>query len=590
MQVLEGAQRRLRVKLTNAAGEQLPPELFLVYAGAFCPGYAPARFHAERTAEEWLLTMPGLKPGRVPWNWQVIAAECATGVEWLLAAGEVTVLPRVPAGAGGVAPEDLLLEARVDRVEQQLVVTLGESSALCSLAAAAAAADRAAAVLAQGDAEAARDGALAARSGAEDARDGALAALAGAEGAQAVAEDAAGVAQGFAQRAAGAADEALLAAAEAKAAEAGSAAAADVVRYDFLPMTLEWLGSRFNKTLGEGKFSMTYTEEENTLRVAFALETTEAQIEESRALLDRVLPRNLVTEKEWADGLPIDYKHVEYLETVTQNYGQYIATGLTPSSETSCKIRIMLLTPRVMNNTSAYAVRPSGGPSFNLMSWNDSGYFPMLYWGTQNSEWYEVDPAQEANKWVVFENRKNELWLNGVLRKALKPETFVCKNPMYLFVNNHIGSYPIGRSLQRCSGFEAWEGDVKIANYIPAFNKNTGTPGFFDTVNKVFKTNAGTGDFIYPGKETEETTYSLRNRKYAQYTEHGIRRLYRVPAGYEGSKEEYAAEHGFKILVETPMPEEGYWIPEWHEYEDYIELEWVETEAPTEEETFNQPE
>ena len=98
IQVMEGAQYRLRVKLTNEAGEQLPPENFRVYGGAFCPGYAPAHFHAERTAEEWVLTMPGLKPGRVPWNWQVIAAEYATGVEWLLAAGQVNVTPRHATG------------------------------------------------------------------------------------------------------------------------------------------------------------------------------------------------------------------------------------------------------------------------------------------------------------------------------------------------------------------------------------------------------------------------------------------------------------------------------------------------------------
>ena len=134
MQVLEGAQYRLRVKLTNEAGEQLPPELFRVYAGAFCPGYAPAHFHAERTAEEWVLTMPGLKPGRVPWNWQVIAAEYATGVEWLLAAGEVNVTPRHATGSGYVDPGELVVMATLDKTTLQMTVQIGESTAACSLA------------------------------------------------------------------------------------------------------------------------------------------------------------------------------------------------------------------------------------------------------------------------------------------------------------------------------------------------------------------------------------------------------------------------------------------------------------------------
>ena len=105
----------------------------------------------------------------------------------------------------------------------------------------------------------------------------------------------------------------------------------------------------------------------------------------------------------------------------------------------------------------------------------------------------------------------------------------------------------------------------------------------YDTVTGEPFYNTGSGDFIYPGKESEATTYSLRNRMYAQYTEHGIRRLYHVPKGYNGSKDEYAEANGYKILVETPMPAEGYWVPVWHDREDSIELEWEETESPAEE-------
>jgi hypothetical protein len=69
---------------------------------------------------------------------------------------------------------------------------------------------------------------------------------------------------------------------------------------------------------------------------------------------------------------------------------------------------------------------------------------------------------------------------------------------------------------------------------------------------------------------------------YGKITEHGIRRLYCVPEG-NNSKEEYAEKHGFKLLIETPQPEEGYWTPVWHETETQLILDWVETEPPTEE-------
>ncbi len=166
MQVLEGAQYRLRVKLTNQAGEQLPPEHFRVYAGAFCPGRVPAHFRAERTADEWVLTMPGLKPGRVPWNWQLLAAEYATGVEWLLAAGEVTVTPRHATGSGCVDPGELKIVATLDKTTLEMTVQIGESTAACSLAV----------VAAQNSAKAADTSAKAAANSAEHAAEQAQAA------------------------------------------------------------------------------------------------------------------------------------------------------------------------------------------------------------------------------------------------------------------------------------------------------------------------------------------------------------------------------------------------------------------------------
>lgn len=128
-------------------------------------------------------------------------------------------------------------------------------------------------------------------------------------------------------------------------------------------------------------------------------------------------------------------------------------------------------------------------------------------------------------------------------------------------------------------------GELKL---IPALDP-TGAPCMFDKVSKTPYYNAGTGDFLYPGKETEVSTFSLRRPiTYAQLTEHGVRRLYHAPKGYNGTKEEYAAEFGWKPLVETPAPEEGYWAPEWRETEDEIVLEWVETEPPADE--FGLPE
>lgn len=69
---------------------------------------------------------------------------------------------------------------------------------------------------------------------------------------------------------------------------------------------------------------------------------------------------------------------------------------------------------------------------------------------------------------------------------------------------------------------------------------------------------------------------------YAKITPYGVRKLYKVPAGL--TEAEYAAQLGFKILVEPEKPAEGYWVPKWMETETEVILTWVETDPPSEDE------
>lgn len=68
--------------------------------------------------------------------------------------------------------------------------------------------------------------------------------------------------------------------------------------------------------------------------------------------------------------------------------------------------------------------------------------------------------------------------------------------------------------------------------------------------------------------------------KYAQLTKFGVRRLYKVPTGCTLSIDEYAAQNGFKTIVEPEKPTEGYWRHEWHETETEVVLTWIETDPP----------
>lgn len=187
-------------------------------------------------------------------------------------------------------------------------------------------------------------------------------------------------------------------------------------------------------------------------------------------------------------------------------------------------------------------------------------------------------------------------------------------------------------SVVRIPYFNATD-DLTEIRMVPALD-NTGTPCMFDLISRTPFRNDGTGDFVI-GIETQQQLDNLLNsfpnytgqaienmqinlaealqtpenearlaeamaqnstmpamlsldgefvapKFYAQLTEHGIRRLYHVPKGYTGTMDEYAAENGFKELIEPPAPLEGYWTPVWRETETQLICDWVETEPPTE--------
>lgn len=120
---------------------------------------------------------------------------------------------------------------------------------------------------------------------------------------------------------------------------------------------------------------------------------------------------------------------------------------------------------------------------------------------------------------------------------------------------------------------------VLVYDLLPCLD-DTGAPCMYDRVSKTAFYNSGSGDFTYP---TQSTTYSLRRRvlpDWGKLTENGLRRLYHVPVDYEGELIEYALENNYKQIIETEMPEEGRWTPQWKETKEEIVLEWIEAEEP----------
>ena len=269
--------------------------------------------------------------------------------------------------------------------------------------------------------------------------------------------------------------------------------------------------------------------------------------------------------------LPAGYTRLEYLESTGS---QYIDTGCTANQDTTIKTRWQFV------EEPGYA-----GAIFTQLG--DPPRFAAIYRDNLNRSRFDYGTRMNYATGIIYnigqvydiEKRGRYNYVDGVL---------VCTNQTTEpFESSRIGISAAGASLSskfRLYSFEMENDGVMKLNLIPALD-STGAPCLFDTVSRKPFYNAGTGDFVTPPAAAR--TYSLRGRRvlpdWGKLTENGLRRLYHAPAGYKGDAYDYAMENGYKPIVESEHPEVGYWVPVWHETEDSIQLEWVETEPPAEE-------
>lgn len=342
-----------------------------------------------------------------------------------------------------------------------------------------------------------------------------------------------------------------------------------------LPYTVRILRAMLTEILGEGNFNFKIDNDTQTLTMYYASTVTDIQIANVDSLLERVLPMNLVVEVD--QGLPIDYTPVKYLESTGT---QYLTCSAIEVSEKDTVSLEWLLVDYIYTSANAIfcSLDTSDERLFRLYTFKKDGTAPNT-----RPLAYARGAGRSKEPFIVKYNETQQTSLsservvvNGVARGySQSTEGFFCKG-LYIFSQFLLNAWWPSRI--RLFGFSV----VGKNKLVPALDP-TGTPCMFDTVTKKPFYNSGTGDFIYPTDAAPAVSADIDEKFYAKLTEHGIRRLYHVPKGCTMSKDEYAARNGFKELVEPPMPQEGYWTPEWRETETQLICEWVETEPPIEE-------
>ena len=278
----------------------------------------------------------------------------------------------------------------------------------------------------------------------------------------------------------------------------------------------------------------------------------------------------------YVDILPKGYKRLPYLETTGT---QYIDTEQQLSS--SVEIRVSFFPVFTGNSHVLFGIRR------NDIATNRGTYVQIMSTAGQIVAWRHDNRMQingvKMNRHTL-EMSGMKLTLDGIVKSSYTDTSWAYEQSCCLgSAILHTGEIQSSLAfVGKIYDFSLSENGRTKQNLIPALDE-TDTPCMFDTVsNKAFY-NDGTGDFLYPGASSQVVTSDLDETFYAKKTEHGIKRLYKVPSDCALSKDEYAQSNDYKQLVEPPMPQNGYWIPQWTETESQLICNWIESEAPIEE-------
>ena len=201
-------------------------------------------------------------------------------------------------------------------------------------------------------------------------------------------------------------------------------------------------------------------------------------------------------------GLPLGYTKLAYIEATGT---QYIDTGFSPDGNTQVDYK-------VKTTSGVFDASPFVGA--RLGSSNANRFFPISYMNVENqcrSTFGTVNIFIDITGDTMFEGsfqpKNNASIINGTsydISNAGFQKS--ANNNLYLFATS---GYPNNLYLSHGKMYycKIYDNGTLIRNYIPCKNSSN-VIGLYDTVNNVFYTNQGTGDFV-GGSEVEKGGYKI---------------------------------------------------------------------------------
>lgn len=188
--------------------------------------------------------------------------------------------------------------------------------------------------------------------------------------------------------------------------------------------------------------------------------------------------------------VPNGYTELDYIETTGT---QYIDTGFVPNQDTRvvCEFRVVTIT----NLGGIYGARSSvANNDFSLRTSYTSAAGNRWQPCYNNEYGTFTDVPVDTTQWHIADQNKNTFYFDGVLRPTFTYAKFTAPRPVTIGAIKNNSS--INYSKCRFRTFRIYDNGVTVRYFIPCKNPD-GEVGMYDTVNDVFYSNAGTGEFLY---------------------------------------------------------------------------------------------
>ena len=191
------------------------------------------------------------------------------------------------------------------------------------------------------------------------------------------------------------------------------------------------------------------------------------------------------------------YTQVEYIQSTGT---QYIDTGFYAKPTTSVEIDFQFTDLTVQQRLFGYTIKTNSSTDLGFSHGvyiNGNGYYAYSYTdGGGNWISTETKPTTDRTK-LVMDGKARTLTISGgsTYSGSLKGSpTKDAQLSMYIMADHRADSSGWNGKF-KLYHFKVWDNGAIARNFIPVMRSSDSVYGLYDTVNKVFYTNAGTGSF-----------------------------------------------------------------------------------------------